>query len=141
MALSPLLPEDELLSEDEAITAVEVEPSKTYSLNFESFKMNGYVDGTDALRQFVQKALFTARDRFLIYDDQYGHDIETLIGADVTDEFLYAEMPSLITEALIYDDRIDSVTDFVFSRKDDSVYVTFRVVGASGDVINEEVTL
>jgi hypothetical protein len=127
---------DEFLSEE-----TEPQPSKTYYLDFENGRIGPIIDGDLALRQFVIKAIMTARSRYLIYDDEYGSEIEDLIGADVTEAFLQEEIPRVIREALIYDDRIADVRDFVVRREGDGVFVEFTVVKTDGDTLTEEVTI
>jgi Protein of unknown function (DUF2634). len=137
MALSPLQPTDERAE----ATPPTPEPSLTYRLDYENGTIGGFIDGDEALRQFVIKAIQTARFRYLIYDDQYGSELEDLIGADVTDAFLNEEVPRVIREALIYDDRIADVRDFAVRREGDGVFVEFTVVKTDGDTLTEEVTI
>jgi hypothetical protein len=47
----------------------------------------------------------------------------------------------VIREALIYDDRIADVRDFVVRREGDGVFVEFTVVKTDGDTLTEEVTI
>jgi phage baseplate assembly protein W len=136
MALSPLEPVD-IIEEVEA----QPEPSKTYRLDLESGEIGGLVDGDEALRQFIAKAIRTARFRFLIYDDDYGSELEDLIGEDVTPELLESEIPRVITEALIYDDRVAEVADFRIVRDGDKVTVSFTVIQTNGEEISEEVAI
>jgi Protein of unknown function (DUF2634). len=136
MALSPLQP-----IEEQTETMITPEPSKTYKLDFENGVIGDFIDDDEALRQFIVKAIRTARFRYLIYDDQYGSELEDLIGADVTDAFLNEEIPRVIREALIYDDRIADVRDFVVRREGDGVFVEFAVVKTDGDTLTEEVTI
>lgn len=139
MAIFPLQNEEERfieINEEETI-----EPSKTYRLDFEKGRIGGFIDEEQAIRQFIRKALMTARFRFLIYDDQYGSELEYLIGSDVTDEFLQSEIPRVITDALIYDDRIEDVRDFEIERKKGDLYVTFLVETVDGLLLDESVVI
>lgn len=120
-------------------TEVQIEPSLTYSLLPNS--IGGKIDGLEAIRQFIAKAIKTARDRFLIYDDQYGCDLESLIGTSVTRELLDEEIPRVITEALIYDDRISDVVDFVITNEGDKVFVSFTALLVNGEQVEIEVEL
>jgi phage baseplate assembly protein W len=135
MALSPIQPDDGRQLE----TAAEPEPSATYQLNTDSLTIGGIIDGEQALRQAILKAVTTARYRFLIYDDQYGSELDELIGQDATMEFLEMEIPRIVREALIYDDRFDDVTNVTINRDSDKLYVSFTVVTADGVLIDEEV--
>lgn len=137
MALSPLQPIETATVEE----IIQPAPSKTYQLNENTNEISGLIDGETALRQFIVKAIRTARFRFLIYDDQYGSELEDLIGADISQNLLNVEIPRVVRETLIYDDRIDDVVDFGIVRDSDKLYVSFRVVLTDGTNITEEVTL
>jgi len=138
MALSPLSPIED---DDNRVVVAEdsVEPTKTYELK-DGF-IGGYIDGESALRQTVVKALRTARYRFLVYDDDYGAELDDVIASELPFELLEHEVPRAIKDALIMDDRISDVVDFVMSQEGDALYVTFKVVTVNGDELNEEVTI
>ncbi|WP_339273705.1 DUF2634 domain-containing protein [Paenibacillus sp. FSL W8-0426] len=137
MALSPLA----VIPEDEAVTTEDfVQPIKTYALNVETGEMGGMIDGIDAIEQFIYKAIRTARYRFAIYDDDYGSEIDALIGQDVSPELLETEIPRAIEDALIYDDRILAVRDFTLTREADKLFVSF-FVDIDNDTIPVEVAL
>ena len=120
----------ELLAEAEA--ADEVQPSKTYKIDFESGRIGKIIDNREALQQAVYKALITARERFPIYTDAYGCELDDLIGESVTKAFLETEIPRVIEEALIYDDRIDSVNDLEVTSSGDVVTVSFSITDVDG---------
>lgn len=113
--------------------------SRTYDL-FDA-GMRATIDGEAAVRQAIRKALITARYTFLIYNSDYGCELDTLIGQRVNSDLFDAEVVRLTREALIYDDRIASVDDFAITRSGDAVYVSMRVTTAAGLSITEEVTL
>lgn len=137
MALSPLQPTDLRIVISEAPT----QPTKTYALDIDNGKLGGIIDGEQAIRQFIRKAVITARFRFLIYDDQYGCELEDLIGQDVPFELLETEIPRVIREALIYDDRVQNVYNFTVLREGDRLYIVFTVALVNGALITEEVTI
>ncbi|MEC0370055.1 DUF2634 domain-containing protein [Paenibacillus chibensis] len=138
MALSPLVPEED--SADIIVTDPIEQPLKTYALNIDVGELGGHVDGQDAVKQFIYKAIKTARFRFAIYDDDYGSELDDLIGQDVTTDLLETEVPRVIEEALIYDDRIDSVYGFELTREGDRLYVSFYV-DVADETIPMEVTI
>ena len=124
-----------LAQEDEA----QPEPSLTYRINFGTSRLGGMVDNKDAVKQFVVKALLTNRSHFRIYTDDYGCELESLIGSDVTEAFIQAEIPRMVREALIYDDRINDVTKVSAERKGDAVYIIVTVESIYGDFTQEVV--
>ncbi|MGM1023557.1 MAG: DUF2634 domain-containing protein [Bacillota bacterium] len=140
MALSPFATDEDRMT----VVAETTQPSKTYAFDFDSGEFTGaFIDDKEAIRQFIRKTLVTARYRFLIYDRDYGSELETLLGADVTTEFLESEIPRIIQDALLYDERIDDVYDFDITREpgSDAVVVAFSVTTADGQELQEEVTL
>ena len=108
--------------------SIDPTPSMTYSLDFDSGIVGGVIDGETAIRQAVHKAIITNMDRPRIYDGAYGSELDSLIGSNHSIAYLKAEIPRMVRDALIYDDRIDSVGDFEVSTIDETVYVTFTVV-------------
>ncbi len=130
MALSPL--------QQRAVEVIQQpRPTRTYKLDFDKGKIGGIVDGKDALKQFIHKAVITARFRFPIYDDQYGCELEDLIGQDIPYELFETEVKRVIKDALIYDDRINDVTNFNIEKTGDKVYISFTVDSIYGDLGQE----
>lgn len=120
-------------------TVPTIEPSKTYALL--NGRIGGTIDGEEAVKQFIAKAIRTARNRFLIYTDEYGSELDELIGENVTRELLDDEIPRVITESIIYDDRIASVGNFAITTVSDKVYVNFTVTLATGQTVESEVAV
>jgi len=98
------------------------------------------LEGPDALRIWITKALLTARYRWPIYSSDFGCELEDIIGYDLPRAVLESEIPRLIKEALIYDDRIEDVKDFVIERGGDWLKITFTVVAFDGQTLRQGVT-
>lgn len=146
MALSPIDPIidaiiDILPIDNGETTEAIPQATKTYSLDFDTGEIGGKVEGDDAIRQFIRKAIVTPRFRHLIYTDQYGSEIDTLFGRDLTPELVEAEIPRFIYEALIYDDRVSDVAIESTGKTGDSVYATITVTLTDGTKVTEEVTV
>lgn len=97
------------------------------------------VEGIEALKVWIEKAIRTARYRFPIYSFQYGCELEDIIGLDLPRAVLESEVQRVIKEALIYDDRIEDVRDFIIERGGDWLKVTFTVITTLGDTLQQEV--
>lgn len=137
MALSPLRSREERFVEVKPAPL----PSRTYMLDFESGQIKEkLIDGQEAIRQSIQKAVLTARYRYLIYNSQYGCEIETLLGQDISPQLLHSEITRVITEALKEDDRVRAVEQFQIERDSDKLFVTFTVITAEG-AIEQEVSI
>ncbi|MCO0597366.1 DUF2634 domain-containing protein [Peribacillus butanolivorans] len=130
--------DEAILAEEEA--EVVVEPSKTWAIDFENGTIGKFIDESEALRQYIRKAILTERARFAIYSDDYGCELNELIGDDdITEDLLDAEVPRIVSEALVYDDRIDDVQT-TFTREGDKLFINVTVIPADNDVvITEEV--
>lgn len=102
-------------------------PSKTYRLDNDGKRIAGTVDGKDAVLQSIRKLLTTDKYAWEIYDWAYGNELYTLIG--MSKDYISVEAPRLIREALLVDDRIIDVTDFLI--EDNSEVIT--------DFIKEEI--
>lgn len=114
---------DESLTEAEEYESL---PSTTYRLDFVNKRIIGTVDGPEAVMQFIKKTLNTDKYAHSIYDWFYGNELLNLVGMPY--DYVVAECPRLIEEALLADDRILSVEDFQFSQAAvDSVSVSCTV--------------
>ena len=105
---------------------VRKQPSLSYKMKIEKERIERTIDGIEAVKQMVYKTLMTSRYKYLIYDWNYGVEFDDLIGKPK--EFVKAELPRRIEDALIVDDRIDEVTDFEFRDIDKTALaVRFKV--------------
>ncbi|WP_252503286.1 DUF2634 domain-containing protein [Sporosarcina sp. Marseille-Q4943] len=114
-------------------------PSKTYRLDIETGVVSKVIDGEEAIRQFITKAILTVRYAFTIYSDDYGCEIRSLLGKGLSDHFVRSEIKRMIIDALIYDDRIERVYDFSFLLTDDELYINFSVDTVEGTFAIKEV--
>lgn len=121
-------------------TALEVktQPSKNYKMYLEQNIINGYCDELEAMQQVIYKILNTERYHYIIYSWNYGIELLDLYGEPVT--YVCPELQRRITEALIQDDRIESVDNFEFDTSEKRVVkVTFTVHTIFGNVESEKV--
>lgn len=102
------------------------QPSINYKMHFDKddIFINGYRDALDAMKQVIYKILNTERYQYIIYSWNYGIELKDLFGKPVTEVCPILERR--ITEALVQDDRIDSVDSFYFDISvRNIVHVTF----------------
>lgn len=102
---------------DANITATqeyEAPPSKTYRLDFTNKRIIGKIDDADAVNQFIKKVLNTDKYSYEIYNWYYGNELYTLIGRPY--EYIIAEIPRIVEEALLVDSRILSIDSWQFSK-------------------------
>ena len=117
---------------------VEKQPSKNYQLHIENNVIGGFCDGIEAMKQVIFKIINTERYENIIYSWNYGIELSDLFGEPVT--YVCPEVQRRITEALVQDDRINSVDNFEFdTTKKRTVAVTFTVHTVFGDLETEKV--
>jgi hypothetical protein len=77
------------------------------------------------------KILYTERYAYVIYSSQYGVELDRLIGQEY--DFIVSDLERTITEALLADDRILSITDFTTEQTAiDRMTASFRVNSVIG---------
>lgn len=113
-------------------------PTKTYKMHFERKNICGYVvDGPEAMKQAIYKIINTERYQYIIYSWNYGIELLDLFGMPIS--YVCPELRRRITEALMQDDRIQSVDAFSFEAKKREVHVTFTAHTIFGDIHAEKV--
>lgn len=107
--------------------------NKTYKLDFTNKKITNYIDGIKAVSQSVTKILNTERYKHLIYNWDYGNELNNLIGKDK--EYIKSEQQRIIKEALMVDNRILDVANFIFTENmQNNIHISFTVVSTEGDL-------
>lgn len=117
---------------------IETQPTNTYKMELESNLIRGYTDGQEAMKQAIFKTLSTERYQYVMYSWNYGIELIDLYGEPVS--YVCPELERRITEALTWDERIESVDNFEFdTSKKGEVLVTFTAHTIFGDVTAEKV--
>lgn len=100
---------------------IKSKPSFTYrltaafpSLIVERERVSGKTDKLEAVRQAIYKIIMTERYDYIIYSHSYGIELKDLIGQQIS--YVKAVLPGRISEALLMDDRINAVEDFVITE-------------------------
>lgn len=94
------------------------------------------IDGQEAMIQAVAKILETERSVYPIYSEDYGHDLDELIGK--SDDYVETEIERVLEEALTEDDRITGVTVDDFVVDEDKATVTATVSTIYGEIEVEQ---
>lgn len=112
---------------------IEEQPGLAYRMDLDHGSARGRVDGQEAVRQAVFCILQTERYQYIIYPWWYGIETTDLYGEPVN--WVCAELERRVTEALLVDSRITSVTDFEFDTSvKGAVHATFIVHTIYGDI-------
>ena len=113
------------------------QPSKNYQMHMEQEYISGYCDKQEAMQQTIFKILSTERYQYIMYSWNYGIKTIDLYGEPVT--YACAELQRRITEALVWDDRINSCEGFTFDvSKKGVIHVKFTAHTIFGDVPTEK---
>lgn len=110
-------------------------PSLTWKFDLAKGRVVGKTDGLDAIKQAIYKVFQTDRFEYDIYSSDYGHELTLLLGS--SPEFVQSEATRMITEALLTDDRIDSVENVRAEMKEDQITIRFTVVTVYGSFEQE----
>lgn len=129
MSQVSILPQGAVLNESIKIEENYIEPTKTYKIK--DNRIVGFCDGIEALKQAIYLILNTERYEYLIYSDDYGSELKFLIGKDR--DISESEYKRRIKEALIQDDRINNVDNFIFKYDGDNVLIEFIVFSIYGE--------
>ncbi len=112
--------------------------SRTYKMS--DAKIEGFVDGLEALKQAIYKILSTEQYEYPVYSFRYGIAWKELIGEERS--YVRAEMRRMIEEALLTDGRIHEVDGFEFEFSGDTCRCTFDVSSIYGELqIEKEMTV
>lgn len=103
---------------------------RTYKMS--DTQIAGFVDGMEALKQSIHKALLTEQYEYPIYSFQYGIAWKQLIGEERS--YVRAELRRMVEELLMRDNRIWSVDGFEFSFSGDSCHCSFNVSSIYGEI-------
>ena len=102
-------------------------------MQMDSKMVRGYADGLEAVRQAIFKIIMTERYQYIMYSWNYGIELNDLFGEPMT--YVCPELKRRITEALLWDDRIQSVDSFEFDFPQKGVVqVAFTAHSIFGDV-------
>lgn len=129
-----LFPLDDTATIETAETANKASFGKSWRFDFEKgeFALTpaGKVAETsdiEAWLEWCQKALITARYRYLVYSRSYGQEFGDLISRHLSRSANESEIKRIATEALMVDPRTASVNNFKFTWEGDTVYFTCEV--------------
>ncbi len=125
-----MIPETNVDIDLELEETEEIQTSRTYKIS--GNKIQGFVDGLEALKQAIYKVLNTERYEYPIYSFNYGIELESLIGKDPI--FVQVELQRRIRECLMQDDRITDVDNFKFKLIGDEIKCTFDVHSIYGEI-------
>ena len=142
MSVFPFIDPDALEQQE----STELPLFREYAYDFENNRLllkNGQtylVEGNEALRIWIFKALTTERFRYTAYDSDFGSEIDTLIGSPLHGDIAKSELKRFIVEALMVNPYIEELGNFQISQTGSGVRAEFDCTTIYGpDKISWEV--
>jgi hypothetical protein len=126
------------LPEDIELEDIDEEDLPTNTFLAYGEQIAGMDDSLEAMRQAVHIILTTKRFNYQIYTENFGIDLDDLIGEDP--DYIESVFPERIREAFSIDDRILSEQNYVFNTVGDTMTISFDVVTVFG-TFSEEVEI
>ena len=124
----------------EGVVSFEQQPSLSWYINKDTGRIEGTVDGLQAVRQAAEIILAVERYRWQIYRPYSGMEWAGLIGQDPG--YVGAELQRRLVDALTVDDRITGISDYDYTIDGQKLRATFRVNTVYGSYTDEqEVTI
>lgn len=95
------------------------------------------LEGNEALKVWIIKALKTERYRYRAYFDDYGAELEHFIGKTINDAPEAAEVYRYVKEALLVNPYNIAVSDVSFTQTKKKLVLNVAVVTVYGDMVEE----
>lgn len=116
------------------------QPDKTYYIDKEKKVIRGTVeDYLKAVEQSVYLILQTERYDYIMYSHKYGIELKDLYGRE--ENYVIPMLMLRVPEALLQDERIESVEDFSYVVNSGRFLISFTVKTKYGDLKMEGVEI
>lgn len=108
---------------------------KEYEFDFNNSTLTGKIlEGKEALKMWIYKALLTSRYVYPIYSWDYGQDLDELIGQGYEVDYIKSEVERRVTECLLINERITRCYGFEINLLNDTLHITFTAETTFGEV-------
>ena len=132
-----------ITDEEQESAGSEIEtPYRDWAIDFSTGKLalrggkNYVVEDADAIKVWIWKTLKTKKGVFPAYDEEYGAELDELIGE--SDVGVIAELAAFyLEEALTQSPYINGVSNATVERRADKAIISFTVNTIWGDVQEE----
>lgn len=92
------------------------------------------VEGLEAIKTWIYKALLTKRYAYPVYSWDYGSEIEDLIGSGYSKAVVESEAKRYVEECLSINPYIKGIKDLITSFSGDDLSIEFTVITDYGEV-------
>lgn len=116
------------------------QPNKTYYIDKEKKIVQGTVeDYLKTVEQSVYLILQTERYDYIMYSHKYGIELKDLYGRE--ENYVVPMLMLRVPEALLQDERVESVEDFSYTVNGGKFLINFTVKTKYGDLKMEGVEI
>lgn len=122
--------------EDSSILAIPREYAWDYENNDFLLKDGKFVivEGKEALKVWMWKALHTVKMRYSIYSDDYGHNLDSLIGKGFSSGLIESDARRIVWECISLNPHITGIENFSTTYDGDTLTVSFTALTDQGEV-------
>ena len=92
------------------------------------------VEGKEALKIWIWKALNTVKMKYSIYSDDYGHTLDSLIGQGFSSGLIESEARRIVWECIGVNPHITGIQDFSTTYDGDTLTISFTALTDQGEV-------
>lgn len=131
MSLFPFISTEDIKDLEPDTVKVPIE----YEYDFENNCLTGKkVQGIEAIKIWILKALKVERYQYLVYSHDYGVELEGYIGKSYDNALIQCDLASSIEEALKINPYIKGIEEFESTFKDEVLACKFRAITDFGEV-------
>ncbi|QAT40827.1 DUF2634 domain-containing protein [Clostridium sp. JN-9] len=91
------------------------------------------VEGIEAIKVWIWKALKTERYRYLAYSWSYGNELNELVGKGLSIEFIRSEVERYLKEALLMNNYIIDIQNVTVTIDESKLNIEFTVATIYGE--------
>lgn len=92
------------------------------------------VEGKEALKVWIWKALHTVKMTYSVYSDSYGHDLDSIVGQGFSSGLIESEAKRLVWECLKTNQHITGIENFSTTSDADNLLISFTAITDLGEV-------
>ena len=108
---------------------------KEYEFDFNNSTLTGKIlEGKEAIKMWIYKALLTTRYVHPVYSWDYGQDLDELIGQEYEVDYIKSEVERRVTECLMINERITRCHNFEINFLNDTLHIAFTAETTFGEV-------
>jgi hypothetical protein len=93
------------------------------------------VEGTEALRVWMWKALRTSNSIYSAYSTSYGSKMDDLVGKGYSSSLIESEAQRIVWECISYNSHITGIIEFSVDTTNDILTVSFTAETDQGEVV------